>query len=388
MKDVDKSKECKVKRKIKQMLAGFMVLVLSMTSVTIAEATSIGEAEDNIEKLEEQEQAAEAQQDEFIQELEEVALDLEDTEKKINETYEEIQETEVELALAEIDEANQYESMKKRIQYSYESEGTDFLAVFLDSKNIGEFLNTLEYASQIIQFDNLLLEEYQATIQKIENKQIELEEQSEKLKTLQDELIEKQAEVEELLAQVESELSVISSEISAAKDTLQRLIEAAELERQRQEALAAAQGDASSGGTAGESSNESAGSSGFVHPIPGYSRISSTFGYRDAPLAGASTNHKGVDYAAPTGTPIYAAMGGVVTVATYSSSAGYWITVDHGNGFATIYMHNSANYVSVGETVSQGQNIAACGTTGNSTGPHLHFQIMKNNVPVDPQLYI
>ncbi len=370
------------------MVAGVMILVLSMVSGNVAEATTIGETEENIEELEEQEQAAQAQQDEFIQQLEEVALELEDTEKKINETYEEIQETEVELALAEIDEVNQYDSMKKRIQYSYESEATDFLAIFLDSKNIGEFLNTLEYASQIIQFDNQLLEEYQATVKKIEEKQIELEEQSKELEVLQEELFVKQAEVEELLAQVEVELSSISSEISAAKDTLEKLIEAAELERQRQEALAAAQGDASSGGSAGASSGQSAGNSGFIHPMPGLTRISSTFGYRDAPLPGASTYHKGIDYAGPTGTPIYAAMGGVVTVATYSSSAGYWITIDHGNGFATIYMHNSANYVSVGETVTQGQNIAACGTTGNSTGPHLHFQIMKNNVAVDPQLYI
>lgn len=126
----------------------------------------------------------------------------------------------------------------------------------------------------------------------------------------------------------------------------------------------------------------------FTHPCPGYTRISSTFGYRTAPLRGASTNHKGTDFAAPTGTPIYAAAGGTVTSARYSGKAGNMIVINHGNGLQTYYMHCSRIFVSAGTKVSKGQNIGAVGTTGNSTGPHLHFQVMSGGRPVNPMNYL
>lgn len=126
----------------------------------------------------------------------------------------------------------------------------------------------------------------------------------------------------------------------------------------------------------------------FTHPCPGYSRISSYFGYREQPLAGASTNHKGIDFAAPQGTPIYAAAAGTVTSSGYSGKAGKRIVINHGNGLVTIYMHCHTLYVSAGTKVSKGQNIAAVGTTGNSTGNHLHFQVNSNGTPVNPLKYL
>ena len=126
----------------------------------------------------------------------------------------------------------------------------------------------------------------------------------------------------------------------------------------------------------------------FTHPCPGYTRISSQFGYRTAPLRGASTNHKGTDFAAPTGTPIYAAAGGTVTSARYSGSAGNMIVINHGGGLQTYYMHCSRIFVSAGTKVAKGQHIGAVGTTGNSTGPHLHFQVMSGGVPVNAMNYL
>ena len=126
----------------------------------------------------------------------------------------------------------------------------------------------------------------------------------------------------------------------------------------------------------------------FTHPCPGYTRISSYFGWREQPLPGASTNHKGMDFAAPTGTPIYAAAAGTVTSAGYSGNAGNLIIINHGNGLQTYYMHCHKIYVRAGQKVSKGQNIAIVGTTGNSTGPHLHFQVMSGGTPVNPQNYL
>ena len=152
-------------------------------------------------------------------------------------------------------------------------------------------------------------------------------------------------------------------------------------------AAAAARKAASSGGGSAGAPVVS-GNGTFTHPCPGYTYISSEFGWRAQPIPGASTNHKGMDFAAGTGTPIYAAADGTVTSARYSGNAGNMIVINHGNGLQTYYMHCSKIYVSAGTKVSKGQNIGAVGSTGNSTGPHLHFQVMSGGRPVNPMNYL
>ena len=119
-----------------------------------------------------------------------------------------------------------------------------------------------------------------------------------------------------------------------------------------------------------------------------YRKLTSPFGYRDAPTAGASTFHQGVDLAGPEGTPIYATRAGYVTIARYSSSAGYYVSINHGDGYSSIYMHMTTYTVSAGQTVAQGQLIGYMGSTGISTGSHLHFGISYNGTYVNPALYV
>lgn len=119
-----------------------------------------------------------------------------------------------------------------------------------------------------------------------------------------------------------------------------------------------------------------------------YVYVSSPFGDRDQPTAGASTNHKGVDLAAASGTPIYATRSGTVTIARSSSSAGNYVTINHGDGYSSVYMHMTNYVVSVGQSVSAGQLIGYVGSTGISTGPHLHFGITYNGSYVNPALYV
>ena len=128
-------------------------------------------------------------------------------------------------------------------------------------------------------------------------------------------------------------------------------------------------------------------SEGWIRPCS-YTVLTSPFGYRDAPTAGASSFHQGVDLAGPEGTPIYAARSGTVTIARYSNSAGYYVTINHGDGFSSVYMHMTGYTVSVGQSVSQGQLIGYMGSTGISTGPHLHFGIALNGAYVNPALYV
>ena len=126
---------------------------------------------------------------------------------------------------------------------------------------------------------------------------------------------------------------------------------------------------------------------GWIRPCS-YVMLTSPFGYRDAPTAGASTYHEGVDLAGPEGTPIVAARSGTVTIARYSNSAGYYVTINHGDGYSSVYMHMTTYTVSVGQQVSQGQVIGYMGSTGISTGSHLHFGIMYNGAYVNPAYYV
>lgn len=119
-----------------------------------------------------------------------------------------------------------------------------------------------------------------------------------------------------------------------------------------------------------------------------YKKLTSPFGFRDTGIAGASTYHQGVDLSANAGTPIVASRGGTVTTATYSNSAGYYVTINHGDGFSSIYMHMSNYIVSAGQTVNQGQTIGYVGKTGIASGNHLHFGILKNGSYVNPCNYV
>ena len=125
-----------------------------------------------------------------------------------------------------------------------------------------------------------------------------------------------------------------------------------------------------------------------VRPITSSARMSSGFGNRIHPVTGKSKFHKGMDFAAPIGTPIYATGNGVVTFSGWGTGYGRYVEVDHGNGTVTRYAHTSANYVNVGDTVYANQQIAAVGNTGRSTGAHLHYEVRQNGQAVNPQTYL
>ena len=146
-------------------------------------------------------------------------------------------------------------------------------------------------------------------------------------------------------------------------------------------------GSGSSGGNSSGSSNAPVSSGSWRVPCS-YRQLTSAFGYRDAPTAGASTYHQGVDLAGPEGTPIYASRGGTVTTATVGKAAGYYVTINHGDGFSSVYMHMTHYVVSKGTKVSQGQLIGYMGSTGVSTGSHLHFGISYNGTYVNPANYM
>ncbi len=123
-----------------------------------------------------------------------------------------------------------------------------------------------------------------------------------------------------------------------------------------------------------------------VRPINSNAKLSSTFGYRN--LFGTTRLHEGMDFAAPIGTPIYATGAGIVTHSGAGTGYGRYVEIDHGNGLVTRYGHNSRNFVNVGDRVSANQHIADVGNEGRSTGPHLHYEVRRNGVAVNPNTYL
>ncbi len=293
---------------------------------------------------------------------------------------EEIAQTEVELAQARETEAEQYASMKVRIQFMYENGNQTYLDLILNSGSIAELLNKTEYISQITEYDRKMLEEYQQTRADIEDKEAKLVKEHEELEELVAEAEEEKEAIEvliaskaEQLAQYEAEIAAGEAEVDAMEEELADIENnIAQLEEQLRQ----------------ENSRVIYDGGQFLFPLDFYYRVTSEYGWRIHPIYGTEKYHSGIDFGAPTGQPIKAAYKGEVVISEYSSSAGNYIMINHGNGLATVYMHCSKLNVSVGQIVEKGDIIGLVGSTGNSTGPHLHFSVRLNGEYVDPGPYI
>ena len=383
-------------KRTKRILSGGLIFVMSFGMVINVNATTIDEAQQKADALEQQKSTAEAEKNSLNTQLNTILGEMEDAQTKLADKQTEIEEAEEALVQAKVEENTQYQSMKKRIKYMYENGNSQMVELLMESENIGEFLNKAEYISQISEYDRDMLDEFQAVVKEVEAEEAALQ----TLEVLRDDLLVKQSNLESLLSEKNLQISDLEKQIGDNAALLQDLIAQAEAERLKQEQAAAAaaaaaqqaaqqQAAQNSGNSGGGSSyvppvidNVVSGNGQFTNPCPaGY--VSSTFGYRDFD----SSFHKGLDLAAPEGTPTYAAADGVVLIAGWSDSAGNWIVIDHGNGFVGKYMHHSGLLVSAGQTVTKGQPIGLVGNTGNSFGAHLHFQLELNGAPVDPQAY-
>lgn len=306
----------------------------------------------------------------------------------------EIANTQEELTAAEQVEVLQYESMKLRIKYMYEKGDSNYVDLLLEAGSLSELLNKAEYIGKISEYDREKLNEYAAIKEQIAETEKLLAKEHEELLDLQEQTEMKHASVETLLAEKQKELKAVESRLSQAEAEVSEYekdlkaqedaIKAIEAELKRQEEEARKKAEA-----AGKTyATKNIGDISFRWPCPASSRITSSFGSRSSPTEGASSNHKGIDIGAPTGTDIVAAASGTVVVSTYSYSAGNYVMINHGGGVYSVYMHASKLLVSVGDTVKSGQVIAKVGSTGYSTGPHLHFGIRLNGTYVNPRQYV
>lgn len=345
---------------------------------------ALKEAQSTIEDLRDSKGDIESKVTELNQQLIDISARITDLENQLTAKSEDIQETKDELAGAKEREAQQYADMKVRIQFMYENGQTSYLEALLSSRNISEFLNSADYIAQIQNYDRQKLTEYQDTVESIVNLEAQLEQEYTDLEALKSTVESNKATVAAMMRQKESELADISGDIEDAQSDADYY--AAEIQAQ-EELIAAIKRAEAEKAAAGVEEHPYTGGA-FRWPCPSSTRVTSDYGTRVSPMSGASSNHKGIDIGASAGADIIAAADGTVTAASYSSAAGNYVMIDHGGGLYTVYMHASSLLVSPGQTVSAGDVIAKVGSTGISTGSHLHFGVSLNGSYVSPWSYL
>ena len=344
-----------------------------------------------------------------IEKKSEIDRQIHQTEAEIQNTNAQIQQyslliaekqSELEDALARQAEMN--ETYKARIRAMEENGTISYWSVLFKATSFSDLLSRIDSIHEVAEADQRMLDELDAIAQEIEADRQSLEDEM----AAQEEAKAALAEQEATLQAQRSEADAYLIELAAAYDNLtdEYLANEAEEEALRKEIMEAqaayeaalsaeeaerlAQQNQNNVAGSGSTSNVTPSTSGFISPLPGGAYVTCAYGWRIHPIWGDKRFHSGVDLGASQGTPIYAIAAGTVTTATYGDANGYYVSISHGNGYGSVYCHMTNYIVSVGDSVSQGQVIGYVGSTGWSTGPHLHFEIHVNGSTVNPMDYI
>ena len=425
------------RKRMVSVLAGIMAAIMLLTLMlsllpTPASAASSSEIRKQINALKEEKEA-------IKDKIEEVQGQYEENENEIVDLMERksVIDQEVQLLNEQVDNINdqlkafnlliadkqdeldnaeeRYQQLnddnKLRIRTMEEEGELSYWEVLFKANNFSDLLDRLNMVEEIAASDNRRLQELADAANNVVEAQQELEVEKEDMEKTKEELDSTQAELD---AKVQESMDLLQELLSKGDEltALQEEYEAMEAEFLEQiaqkeveydaakqaewEAYMAtyvppttegSSGGSSSGGSSSGGTGGTSGGGGWIRPCS-YTSITSPFGYRESPTTGASTYHQGVDLDTGTGDPVVAARAGVVIAASYSSSAGYYVQIDHQDGFRSIYMHLSSIGASVGQIVSAGTYIGATGATGIATGDHLHFGISLNGVYVNPCNYV
>lgn len=360
---------------------GKMDEVQSQLDQTSAEKST---AKDEVEKLDTELNQVNSEYEALVQELD-------DTNKQLSQAQQE-------LAAATAKRETQYETLKSRIRVMYEEGDIGYMEILLNANSFSDYLNRMEYINRIMDYDNNLLADFQALETLINDKVEEIEQCKAELEVLTAEKATKKAELDskvqeklELISKLSSDEATYNQQLADLEEDneyIKSLIQKAEAEA----AAAAAAAQAAANNAASYSSSNkiySYGGGRFLWPVPAYvGIINDVYGYRSSPISGSGEFHSGLDMRAPYGTDIVAADDGVVIYSGMRNGYGNCVIIDHGGGFSTLYGHNSSLCVTVGQSVVRGQVIAKAGSTGYSTGAHLHFEVRINGQYVDPNPYL
>ncbi|MDO4281982.1 MAG: peptidoglycan DD-metalloendopeptidase family protein [Peptococcaceae bacterium] len=316
------------------------------------------------------------------------ATQITDQEAAIEKTNKEIAATESKLEKAQGD-------LNDRLVTIYKDGQVNYLDALLQAEDLSDFLTRFEYLSYIAKRDKDLVDSVSETKAQLDNQKATLEQQLNSLNALKTEeesvkslLQDQQATQESVYAELEKDEDALKENISVMQQTSEEIGDKiVALQKEAEEAAKASEAaKAAKAVSNGKYEIKSAGNG--VWPAPESTAVTSSYGGRSHPIGGSYNFHLGTDIAAPYGSPIIAYQAGTVIIAEYHWSYGNYVVIDHGNGFSTLYAHQSALYVKVGDTVAAGQQIGAIGSTGSSTGPHLHFETRINGSVTDAAPYL
>lgn len=312
------------------------------------------------------------------QQIDVIVSEISNLDAQISKYTELIGQKETELAENEANQQKQYELFCQRVRVMEEEGESSYWSILFSSSDFSDLLDNFMMIEEIIEYDNGIMESLLALQKQIETDKAELE----SAKSEQEAAKAEQVAARQELKSQEAEVDKLIGEISTQEDQLEKMeadlkkaADAANAEIKKKEQELASQ------------IKNVPSESGFLWPLTNYNTLSSLFGNRKHPITGKPNNHTGIDIPAPKGTPILAAKSGVVSISTKNSSYGNYVVVSHSDGTSTLYAHMSARSVKEGQTVTQGQKLGEVGTTGSSTGNHLHFEIRVNGNRVDPVNY-
>ena len=385
------------------------VLSVSASAPSTVSSESIKEKEKQIAKKKEEKDALkdglsnlqkiknelEAQKNDLKSYVQQLDSNLEQIEQNIAELKRQISVKEGEIAQAESEleaalerEESQQETMTARIRLVYESGNQDVMELLLASQSIGDFLNRMNYAERMMAADSQMWQEYRDIREYVQLCKQELELEKEILDEAKATVEIEQKNLEDLIEQKSRDIIEYETDINNKEKAIQEYQEQIKAEEEEIKLLEAAVIEEKKKLLANNGNVISYDGGVFKFPLASYTRISDEYGYRTDPFLGIESFHNGIDFAAPKGTAIYAAYDGQVAAAAYNASMGNYVMINHGDGLYTIYMHASALYVKKGDVVVRGETIAAVGTTGRSTGNHLHFSVRLNGSYVSPWGYL
>lgn len=361
---------------LKQQIAG---LKGSATNV----ASQKQELEARLRAIQDDKARAMEQRELLIQQLSAIEGEIANTQSQIDTYHSLIAEQETALAEAQAREEAAEQRFRARARAMEEGGDISYLSVLFQADSFTDLLDRLAMVDEIVAYDNSVVEELALAREKVESTLADLRETEAGLEEQRKLLDAQRFEQETKVSQVESVLDVLKRDEANA----QALHEAAEADLKQQEAVIAQKEREYKAMV--EASHKKAAfttGSGYAYPLSSaYTRISSGFKWRNCPFHGRE-HHNGMDLPAPSGTSIYAVQGGVVIISSYApASYGNYVMIDHGNGQTTMYAHMSSRAVKAGDAVKQGQTIGYVGSTGSSTGPHLHLEWKVDGVRRDPK---
>jgi len=304
------------------------------------------------------------------------------TEKRIAMVQNELNQAEKELNEIQNEISSQREVLNQRLVAIYKYGYQSYLEILFKSKDFAEFITRFELIGNFVHRDLTMLKTLQQQMRQIAAKKKEIAEKQMELQREKKIYTKLQNQTKDQHNLWASRVKLQRQQLAAIQNDRKKLEEALdELERTSREMEAKIR-------NLQNNSRERLGTGSMTWPLTIKGRISSYFGYRVHPILKKKKYHSGVDIAAPRGTPILAADDGIVIFSSTNGGYGKMVTIDHGAGISTVYAHCDVLLVSVNQKVTKGQRIALVGTTGLSTGPHLHFEVRKNGTPTDPLSYL